>query len=63
MSRKGNFLGNFLFCLNQKIDFYYKLLMLLGLLISAPGASLSAGGFGEPPRRFAPAGSPLSRTP
>ena len=37
--------------------------MLMGLLISAPGASLSAGVPGSLLGALAPAGSPLPRTP
>ncbi|MGF6948113.1 hypothetical protein QF028_000618 [Neobacillus sp. B4I6] len=42
MSRKGIFLGNFLFS-----AFNYSLYLLMGLLISALGTSLSAGGPGS----------------
>ncbi|MBT2727555.1 hypothetical protein J7E63_11485, partial [Bacillus sp. ISL-75] len=38
LSRKSIFLGNFLFS-----AFNYSLYLLMGLLISAPGTSLSAG--------------------
>ncbi|MGF6951349.1 hypothetical protein QF028_003854 [Neobacillus sp. B4I6] len=57
MSRKGIFLGNFLFS-----AFNYSLYLLMGLLISALGTSLSAGGRGAS-SALAPAGSPQPRPP
>jgi hypothetical protein len=58
LSRKGIFLGNFLFS-----AFNYSLYLLMGLLISALGTSLSAGVPGSLLGAEAPAGSPLPRTP
>jgi hypothetical protein len=62
LSRKGIFLGNFLFYLNL-IQVFIKMFLPIGLLISAPGASLSAGVPGSLLGAALLWGLPLPRTP
>ncbi len=60
MSRKGIFLGNFLFCPNLNYQTFYCLSLLTGLLISAPGTRFPRGAPGASSTLLAPAGSPVT---